>query len=180
MRNKDKIERYLDRLVTIYGGSLIESEKSRYYGFNNHVLRVSDHIGSNSSGCLSIIVSKNGHTESYVIHAHTEGGIKVVTYEEAKNFAKNFAMMSSFVPDIMNPSFSFEVEKRDNISKDQVVTTLRNANDALRKENNRLKQVKSLPAPKDTILGVSKDLLTENQLSSVMSIVNKVKKENDI
>lgn len=178
MRYKDKIEKYLDRLVAIYGGSLIESEKSRYYGFNNHVLRVSDHIGSNSSGCLSILVSKNGQTVSYVIHAHTEGDIKVVTYDEAKNFAKNFAMMSSFVPDVLNPTFSFEVEKRDSISKDQVVMALRNANDVLRKENNKLKQLKTLPASnKDTILGISKELLTENQLSTVRKIVNKVNKQ---
>lgn len=31
MRTKDKIEKYLDRLIKKHNGSLVESELSRYY-----------------------------------------------------------------------------------------------------------------------------------------------------
>jgi len=58
MRDRDKIEKYIYSLLDKYNGEVIESYKSRYFKVDDKILRVSDHIGSNSSGCISIIVPR--------------------------------------------------------------------------------------------------------------------------
>lgn len=99
MRPKDKIEKYLDRLIKKHNGLLVESERSRYYSVKGRVLRVSDHIGKTSDGNLSIIFdsSDQGH---YIVHGHTSGNISVLNYEQVKEFVRSFIRTSYLFTDI--------------------------------------------------------------------------------
>lgn len=98
MRDKDKIEKYLDRYVKKYHGTLCESEKSRYYSFRGRILRVSDHVGINS-GNMSILLdsSDQGH---YLVHGHTSGNVSVLNYEQTKEFVRTFVRTSFLFVDI--------------------------------------------------------------------------------
>lgn len=99
MRPKDKIEKYLDRLIKKHNGLLVESENSRYYSVKGRVLRISDHVGKNSDGNLSIIFdsSDQGH---YIIHGHTSGNVSVLNYEQVKEFVRSFIRTSYLFTDI--------------------------------------------------------------------------------
>ena len=98
MRQKNKIEKYLDRLIKKHNGVLAESEKSRYYSIRGRTLRVSDHVGINS-GNVSILLdnSDQGH---YIIHGHTSGNISVLNYEQTKEFVRSFVQCSFIYTDI--------------------------------------------------------------------------------
>ena len=99
MRPKDKIEKYLDRLIKKHNGTLQESEKSRYYSVRGRILRVSDHVGKSSDGCISIIFdsSDQGH---YIIHGHSSGNISVLNYEQTKEFVRSFVRTSFLFKEI--------------------------------------------------------------------------------
>ena len=99
MRSKDKIEKYLDRLIKKHNGLLVESEHSRYYSIKGRVLRISDHVGKNSTGNLSIIFdsSDQGH---YIVHGHASGNISVLNYEQVKEFVRSFIRTSYLFTDI--------------------------------------------------------------------------------
>ena len=99
MRSKNKIEKYLDKLIKKHNGVLVESEKSRYYSVRGRILRVSDHVGINSSGNVSILIdnSDQGH---YIIHGHTSGNISVLNYEQTKEFVRSFVQCSFIYADI--------------------------------------------------------------------------------
>ena len=103
MRPKNKIEKYLDILIKKHNGLLIESESSRYYSVKGRVLRISDHVGKNSDGNLSIIFdsSDQGH---YIVHGHTSGNISVLNYEQAKEFVRSFVRTSYLFTDISKTS----------------------------------------------------------------------------
>ena len=66
---------------------------SYYYHFNNgkFILRISDHIGKNSDGKVSIIIDKNG----YMLHNHSTGAVYIETYENIKAFIKSLSVMSA-------------------------------------------------------------------------------------
>lgn len=76
-----KLHKYLKTKCDGY----VESKRSIYYRFGQHVLRLSDHIGKNSSGSYSIIVDKRGN---YLLHTHSSGSVTHITYEEVKTFIK--------------------------------------------------------------------------------------------
>lgn len=103
MRPKDKIEKYLDRLIKKHDGLLVESERSRYYSIRGRVLRISDHVGKNSEGNISIIFdsSDQGH---YILHGHTSGCISVLNYEQVKEFVRSFIRTSYLFIDIKTVS----------------------------------------------------------------------------
>lgn len=93
-RKKDKIEKYLDRLIKAHNGSYIESSKSRYYWFCNKCIRISDHVASNSDGNLAIILDEQDK-EEYILHVPTTGKISIVNYKELKMIVKSFQLCSS-------------------------------------------------------------------------------------
>lgn len=99
MRSKSKIEKYLDRLIKLHNGILIESDKSRYYSVRGRILRISDHIGNNSSGNVSIIFD-SADKDHYIIHGHTSGNISVLNYEQTKEFVRTFVNCSFIYADI--------------------------------------------------------------------------------
>lgn len=75
-------------------GKIVDSKnsESKYYHFNSgkFILRISNHIGKNSSGNVSIIIDKNG----YMLHNHPTGSIQIITWEEIKTFIKALATLS--------------------------------------------------------------------------------------
>lgn len=93
MRQKDKIEKYLDRLIKKHNGTLQESELSRYYSVRGRILRVSDHIGKQSDGCISVIFDSSDQG-NYIIHGHSSGNISVLNYEQTKEFVRSFVRTS--------------------------------------------------------------------------------------
>ena len=84
----DKIDKYLRRFCDNYDVSV----KSNYYHFKNGTIRVSDHIGRNSTAIISIIKAKN---DDYVLHRHSTGEIYTITYNDLKKFVKTFACYGS-------------------------------------------------------------------------------------
>lgn len=68
---------------------IIRSKRSNYYRFGNQVLRVSDHIGVQSSGHFSIIVDKRNN---YMLHSHKTGVITALTYDKVKEFVNGMAI----------------------------------------------------------------------------------------
>ena len=90
MENKiirHKIHKYIMRFCD----SHIVSEKSIYYTFGTQTLRVSDHIGKNSSGDLSIIIDKKNN---YVLHSHKNNNIIVINYDDIKTLIKGLTINS--------------------------------------------------------------------------------------
>lgn len=88
----DKLHKYAQKYCD---GEIVISTlgNSYYYHFNNgkFILRISDHIGKNSDGKVSIIIDKNG----YLLHNHSTGAVYIETYENIKAFIKSLSVMSS-------------------------------------------------------------------------------------
>lgn len=84
-----KLDKYLQKLTKDY----VISVKSRYYKFNNTILRVSDHIGKNSEGNYSIIISN----ENYILHNHKNGLLSVISYEECLCLIKSINILSDLI-----------------------------------------------------------------------------------
>lgn len=82
----DKVDKYLLKFTDDVAFS--KKSNSRYYRVFGKVLRVSDHIGSNSDGLYHIIVKPNG----YLIHHTNSGTINIVTYEQVKEFIRVFQL----------------------------------------------------------------------------------------
>lgn len=132
MRAKSKIEKYLDKLCKKFNGKSIESEKSRYYSFNNRVLRISDHVGKNSTGSISIIFD-TFDPGNYILYGHSSGKIYILDYKKLKEFVKNFVIISNLLNEStfginLPPSISNQTELeitsniiRTHFSKNQIV-----------------------------------------------------------
>ena len=82
-----KLDKYLKKICPEY----IESTRSRYYRFNNYILRISDHVGANSSGSYSIIISN----DSYILHTHSNGSVTILNYKQVLMFVKTLKICSS-------------------------------------------------------------------------------------
>lgn len=79
----------IDKFISRRCDKVIKTKKSNYYKFGDHVLRVSNHIGANSSGSFSIIVDKK---DNYMLHSHTSGIITTISYDQVKDFIKGMAI----------------------------------------------------------------------------------------
>ena len=74
------------------GGTLVDnSNDSHYYLLDNKIIRVSNHIGLNSSGNIQIICGKHG----YFLYNKTTGAIDVISYEDLKCFIRNAHLLSA-------------------------------------------------------------------------------------
>lgn len=110
MRQKDKIEKYLDRLIKRYNGTLQESELSRYYSVRGRILRVSDHVGKSSDGNISIIFDSSDQG-NYIIHGHISGNISVLNYEQTKEFVRSFIRTSFLFKDLSSTPSNTRAEE---------------------------------------------------------------------
>ena len=104
----DKLHKYAEKYCD---GEVIKSAQgnSYYYHFNNgkFILRISDHVGRNSDGKISIIIDKNG----YLLHNHNTGAIYIETYENIKKIIQSLAVFSevNIKMDIINNDLKNEM-----------------------------------------------------------------------
>ena len=123
----DKIHKYAER----YADEVVVSAlgNSHYYHFNGgkFILRISDHIGRNSDGKVSIIVDKNG----YLLHNHTTGSVYIEKYENLKSFIKSLSTLSSMC-------MKFDMSRAEISDLKNETHTLRQQMDSLTKKNQKL------------------------------------------
>ena len=100
----EKIERFITKVAEEYGATIEKSNRSRYFKFNDRVLRLSNHIGKNSSGAISIIVpyGTSNEEELFILHVHSTGNIQTVTLPQLKEFIRTFALISDFLEPMVN------------------------------------------------------------------------------
>lgn len=109
MRKKDKIEKYLDKLIKLHNGELIESRTSRYYKINGQIIRVSDHFAVNSQCSVSIVLTEDG---KYVLTNNTKQTIRCVEYKELLQFCKTFHMTN-----MITGRYAVNVEEMKSLAK---------------------------------------------------------------
>ena len=128
-------------------GECVESLKSRYFKVNEKVLRVSDHIGKNSSGCMSIIVKNEMSTvnEVYAVHSHSTGQFQLMTYDEVKELCRTFFRISAFLFDITGYSVKNWKKESEDCSTD--IENVKKNLSVQQSENAKLlKELKALKA----------------------------------
>lgn len=148
-----KLDKYATSLIEDKDKNIIRSTRSNYYNFGGHILRISDHIGANSSGALSIVKTQN--PDIYVIHRHVDGNIRIATYKETKNVLKGFTLLA---PVLLQDSTAFELEG------EEMRTTL-------------MKACEKNGGNPNTILGIPKTAFTKGQLKTIQIFVNQNKKK---
>jgi hypothetical protein len=191
-RKTDKIENYLKKIVLDANDSIIEAKRSSYYNVNGHIIRVSDHIGTNSSGNMSIVIPGfNCRKNDYIIHAHNTGEISIVDYERLKEICRSFVYMSSVFNSMVQTKFDFEVETKEKFNAIQEQTNINKELDDLRKIKAKyeklvknVRSAKNVKADevinndvKDYILGVPVDVFSAGQLTCIRSTVMNVLKK---
>lgn len=146
----DKLHKYAQKYCD---GEIVISTlgNSYYYHFNNgkFILRISDHIGRNSDGKVSIIIDKNG----YLLHNHSTGAVYIETYENIKAFIKSLSVMSAMnvkfdttnkseIGELKNEVYKLNQQNESYIKRNQ---KLGETNTRLNNENVSFKsQIKSL------------------------------------
>lgn len=74
------------------GGEIVtDNPDSKYFLLNNKLIRVSNHIGLNSSGNIQIICTKN----NYLLYNKTTGAIDCISYDDIKCFIRNVHLIST-------------------------------------------------------------------------------------
>lgn len=146
----EKIEKYCDKLCKEYDGTVIKTERSKYYTVNGRVLRLSNHVGRNSSGCCSIIVPKSrDFNGAYVIQVHTSGEMTLVNYRTLQEFVRTFFTVTGFMEPLLQTNYKFDASKEHD---GNVVA----------------------PNNTDTILGVPASMFSEKQIKQLMSWRNQI------
>ena len=198
-RKKDKVEKYIQLMCKKFGGEFVEARLSSYYNVNGRILRISDHIGANSSGNMSIIIpSYRTEKELYMIHAHATGALSIVNYEEVKNIIHSFFYMSSIFSTVNQPNFQLELEKKDKFEaseKYSVMTSeikrLKDIEKKYQRLQERVKQTKVAAASEkvevnsqpiivegiESILGVPRNYFESGQLKVIAATAHKVAKK---
>ena len=178
MRVKDKIEKYIDKLVKQYPVvcTIVEASKSRYYNVNGRVLRISDHIGANSSGVMSIIIPGFASGGNYILHAHTSGQLSIIPYESVKEVVRSFFFISSMMTEIVQNTFKWESEKCETFNTNEEVKKLKAQNKRL--ENYKKKMVKATngKADKNLIMGIERAKFDDKHLDIIDAILDKMKR----
>lgn len=85
----NKIDKYLRRFA--YKIETSESKQSRYYTIGDLIIRVSDHIGKNSSGNISIIIDR----ENYILYVPSTNKVSLIPYEDCKALIKGIVLHAS-------------------------------------------------------------------------------------
>ena len=107
----DKLDKYLASLCKKHNGNYVHTKNSAYYDFNGRVIRVSNHIGKNSSGSIHFIITDG----NYLLYYNGTQKIRVMNYEQVKDFCRSFIFLSPMLADLANPDQpTFEIEKEKN------------------------------------------------------------------
>lgn len=122
MRKKDKIEKYLDRLIKLHNGHMNESSSSRYYFLNGNTIRVSDHFAVNSPCEVSIVLTQDG---KYVLTNRKTQTIRCIEYKELLQFCKTFHITHMLTGKV--GSYEMEMASMSSIisSKDKEINQLK-------------------------------------------------------
>jgi hypothetical protein len=144
--DRTKLEKYILRFTD----DVVKSTRSSYYRFPGYIVRVSDHIGTNSSGFFSIIPVGNGN---YIIHKHTNGSLKLCSYSEIKDFVKHIGEFSEFMTP--QPQPNWELAKNEAIVQDGNVNF-------------------------DLVFGINKKYFSPGQINAIEQIVNQIKQKNNL
>ena len=134
----EKVERFITKVADEYGATIEKSNRSRYFKFNGRVLRLSNHVGKNSSGAISIIVpyGTSNENEQFILHVHSTGNIQTVTLQQLKEFVHTFALISDFLEPMVNSVTLAHVQV-------------------------------NAPQPSNTILGIPSNQFSEAQLNQI-------------
>lgn len=165
-RNTDKLDKYLKSLCKKYNGNFIgleDGKTSAYYSINGRVIRVSDHIGKNSSGNIHFIITDDG---DYLMYYNNTNKVRVVNYKQAKDFCRSFFLLSPMLVELQSNQFKFEYESI--ISKNDAKSKI------AKLENDKKSLVGSL-AKKDEDIKNLKKGLTETQTA-----INAYKKQIEV
>lgn len=100
----EKVEEYVTEIANEYGATIEKGNRSRYFKFNGRVLRLSNHIGKNSSGAISIIVPYGSNGDEFILHVHTTGNVKTINARQLREFVRTFALVSDFLEPLINTS----------------------------------------------------------------------------
>lgn len=120
----EKVEKYITKVAEEYGATIEKGQRSRYFKFNGRVLRLSNHIGKNSSGAISIIVPY-GTTQKddvFILHVHSTGNLQTINFAQLKEFVRTFALVSDFLEPLVNSTTVAYVQ--NNYQKDKENTIL--------------------------------------------------------
>lgn len=152
----NKIDKYLKRFAT----NVEYSIKSRYYTLPTGIVRVSDHIGRNSSAVMSIIITKK---DEYILHKHSTGELNNITYNDLKKLIKSLGEYGSLFSNDGNMHTITEL-KSEITNKNQIIQTLKT-------DNSKLKSYKK----SGDFIGAFKAFakLTSKQKLSVCTMYNK-------
>ena len=152
----DKLNKYLHSVVKKHNGNIIYSQRSTYYHICGRIIRVSDHIGKNSDGSISIIYDA-AMSDHYVIHAHASGMVSIVNYENLKGIIKSFTIMPALIVITSSKSVSVQQVKQVKQVKEEK---------------------KTIEVNKNTIFGVDKSRFTCRQIKSLNKMVETFLKTN--
>jgi hypothetical protein len=182
VHRKDKLRKYCDSMAEKYSTtcSVVRGERSTYYNVNGRVLRVSDHVGSNSSGSISLIEPLFPDDDTIVVHAHTSGYVSVVDYKKAKEIVNSFFYMSSIFHEIVQNNLVKEIEKRDMFDESNAYQKIKDKNDALTRKVGRLEsKIKLLTSGSDTVMGIPITDFSNGQITSIMNMVKGCRKKEE-
>lgn len=140
-RPLDKLDKYLVSLCKKHNENYVHTKNSSYYDFNGRVIRVSDHIGKNSSGSIHFIVADN----NYLLYYNGTQKIRVMSYEQVKDFCRSFIFLSPMLSDLCNNTTHFEIEKeKANPNDANMIKGLNQKVNALKNEKKNLENSLSL------------------------------------
>lgn len=123
----DKIHKYAEKYCDEV--KISTQGNSYYYHFNGgkFILRISDHVGRNSDGKVSIIIDKNG----YLFHNHNTGAIYIETYENLKTFIKSISVLSN-----INVKFDMSLSENGDLKAER--NNLKQQLESITKKNQKL------------------------------------------
>ncbi len=151
----DRIDKYLKR----FASNIEYGTRSRYYTLPTGIVRVSDHVGKNSTAVISIIITNKN---DYILHKHSSGELSNISYNDLKKLVKSLGEYGSLFSNDGNLNTINEL-KNEIASKNIVIKNLKDDNSKL----NRFRNNGFMAA----FRGFTK--LTYNQKLAVCSIYNK-------
>ena len=170
-RKKDKIEIYASKIVKEFGGKVLVEKMSTYYNINGRILRISNHIGQNSSGHLSIIIPSYDSSKksecNYIMHAHQTGEISIMNYEDVKEMIRCYGKMSSIVSNPYQANFEFQFEVRDKFDAKLAESKLQTEMDRLRTIEKKYEKLLEKTNEKDSDKTTHYDSMTPDELFGV-------------
>ena len=108
----NKIDKYLRRFA--YKIETSETKESRYYTIGDLIVRVSNHIGKNSSGNISIIIDRN----NYILYVPSTNKVSLISYEECKTLIRGIVKENEELKlQISNLNQKINIQERQLIPK---------------------------------------------------------------